>query len=201
MNLGLFIGVFFGKVTKMDTITPQVKQKMQRSLDSVHADFATVRTGKASPALVENIVIKAYGGTQPLRVMELASIHASDTKTLIITPFDHSIIGEIEHGISDAKVGLNPIVDGDYVRINLPPLSEERRLEFVKLIKQKGEGGKVIIRQIRHDGMEQAKKMENKEISEDEVIRIEKEVQKITDHFIEEIDLLAKQKEEELMKV
>ncbi|MFI5265733.1 MAG: ribosome-recycling factor, partial [Candidatus Levyibacteriota bacterium] len=111
----------------VDNIITQVNKKMQKALDIVHADFATVRTGKASPALVENIVIKAYGGTQPLRVMEVATIHASDTKTLILTPFDHSIIGEIEHGISDAKVGLNPIVDGDFIRINLPPLSEERR--------------------------------------------------------------------------
>lgn len=185
----------------MDVITPAVKVKMQKALEAVHADFATVRSGKASPALVENIVIKAYGGTQPLRVMEVATIHASDTKTLILTPFDHSIIGEIEHGISDAKVGLNPIVDGEFIRINLPPLSEERRLEFVKLIKQKGESGKVIMRQIRHDGMEQAKKLENKEISEDEVVRIEKEVQRLTDHYIAEIDTLAKQKEIELMKV
>lgn len=185
----------------MDIITPLVKQKMQKALDSVHADFATVRTGKASPALVENIIIKAYGGAQPLRVMEVATIHASDTKTLILTPFDHSIIGEIEHGISDAKVGLSPIIDGEFIRINLPPLSEERRMEFVKLIKQKGESGKVIIRHIRHEGMESAKKMENKEISEDEVVRVEKEIQKLTDHYIEEIDALAKQKEEELMKV
>lgn len=185
----------------MDVITPAVKAKMQKVLEMIHADFATVRTGKVSPALVENIVIKAYGGTQPLRVMEVATIHAVDTKTLVLTPFDHSIIGEIEHGISDAKVGLNPVVDGDIIRINLPPLSEERRLEFVKLIHQKAEQGKVMIRQVRHDGMEQAKKLENKEISEDEVVRIEKEIQRLTDHNIEQVDILAKEKEVELMKV
>lgn len=185
----------------MDDITSEVKSKMQKALDMVRADFMTVRTGKASPALVENIYIKAYGGTTPLRVMELATIHVSDAHTLILTPFDQSVIGEIEHGISDAKVGINPIVDGNLIRINLPPLSEERRLEFVKLIKQKAEQGKVMLRQIRHEGMEKAKKLENKEISEDEVVRIEKDIQHQTDHFIEEIDSIAAQKEEELMKV
>lgn len=185
----------------MDTITPEVKSKMQKAIDSARSDFATVRTGKASPSLVENIIIKAYGGATPLRVMELATIHVQDAHTLVLTPFDQSIMGEIEHGISDAQVGINPIVDGNFIRINLPPLSEERRKDFVKLIKQKAEQGKVTIRQIRHDGMEQAKKLENKETSEDEVIRLEKEIQKLTDSFIEQIDTLAAQKEEELMKV
>lgn len=185
----------------MDTITPEVKQKMQRALDAVRQDFATVRTGKASPSLVDNIMIKAYGGTAVLKVMELATIHVQDTHTLVLTPFDQSVIHEIERGIADANVGINPIVDGNFLRINLPPLSEERRREFVKLVKQKAELGKVTIRQMRHEGMEDAKKLENKEVSEDEVVRIEKEIQRLTDNFIEQIDDLANQKEAELMKV
>lgn len=185
----------------MNNILGNVRNDMQKALDVLSQDFNTVRTGKASPALVENIVIKAYGGTQPLRVQELATIHASDVHTLVITPFDASITHEIERGIADAQVGLNPIVDGQYLRINLPPLSEERRREFVKLILQKSEAGKVTLRHARHEGMEQAKKMENQDVSEDEIIRIEKEIQKLTDEFTEQIDLLAKQKEEELMKV
>lgn len=182
-------------------IQNSVKQKMQRNLDSLRADFATVRTGKASPSLVENIVIKAYGGTTPLRVMELSTIHVQDAHTLVITPFDHSVIGEIERGIADAQVGLNPIIDGNFIRINLPPLSEERRKEFVKLVSQKAEAGKVMMRQARHDGMEQAKKLEKEELSEDEVIRVEKDIQKLTDDFISQIDDLSAQKEAELMKV
>lgn len=185
----------------MNDILAQAKQKMQRVIDSVRAEFATVRTGKASPSLVDNIVIKAYGGTQPLKVMELATIHATDAHTLVITPFDHSIIAEIERGISDSNVGLNPIVDGNFLRINLPPLSEERRREFVKIIHQKSETGKVMLRQARQDGMEKAKKLETQDVSEDEIIRIEKEIQKLTDDFTEQIDNLAKQKEVELMKV
>lgn len=185
----------------MNDILAQVKQKMQRVIDSVRAEFATVRTGKASPSLIDNIVIKAYGGTQPLKVMELATIHATDAQTLVITPFDHSIMAEIEHGISEANVGLNPIIDGNFLRINLPPLSEERRREMTKLIHQKAETGKVMLRQARQEGMGRAKKLEDKDISEDEVIRIEKEVQKLTDDFTEQIDTLADQKEQELMKV
>lgn len=185
----------------MNDIINEVNQKMQRVMDVVRLDFNSVRTGKASPSLVENIVIKAYGGTQPLKVMELATIHVQDPHTLVLTPFDHSIIGEIEHGISDAKVGLSPVVDGEFIRINLPPLSEERRREFVKLIHQKAEAGKVMLRQVRQDGMGRAKKLEDQDISEDEIVRIEKEIQKLTDDFTEQIDNLASQKEEELMKV
>lgn len=185
----------------MDTVTPEVKQKMHKALEVVHGDFATVRTGKASPALVENIMIKAYGGTAVLRVLELATIHVQDVQTLVLTPFDKTVIGEIERGIADAKVGINPIIDGTIIRINLPPLSEERRLEFVKLIHTKGEQGKVQMRQIRQDGMIHAKKLADEGASEDEIERIEREVQRLTDHYIEEIEVLMKDKEVELMKV
>lgn len=184
----------------MDPIVSEVRSKMQKALEVLGHDFATVRTGKASPSLIENIVINAYGGTQPLRVMELSTIHVQDAGTLVITPFDKSIISEIEKGITNANVGLNPIVDGEILRINLPPLTEERRLELIKLIKQKSENGKVMIRQIRHEGMEDAKKKaENDNISEDEVIRIEKEIQKAADEFVEKIEKLLSEKEKELM--
>ena len=184
----------------MDNIISQVKSRMQKAIEVLHHDFATVRTGKASPSLVENIVINAYGGTQPLRVLELATIHAQDNNTLVIAPFDRSIISEIEKGISSANVGLNQIVDEQVLRINLPPLTQERRAEFVKLIKQKAEQGKVALRQIRHEGMEEAKKTaELKGHSEDEVTRIEKEVQRTTDEFTEKIDTLTSDKEKELM--
>lgn len=184
----------------MDNIVSGVRQKMQKAIDVMREDFATVRTGKASPTLVENIVINAYGGTQPLKVLELATIHVVDNNTLVISPFDKSIISEIEKGISNANVGLNPIVDGDILRINLPPLTEERRSELVKMIKQKAESGKVMLRQIRHEGMEEAKrKAKEAGHSEDEVTRMEKEIQKATDEFTEKIDALTSEKEKELM--
>lgn len=184
----------------MDPIVSGVRSKMQKAIEVMQQDFATVRTGKASPSLVENIIINAYGGTQALRVMELAIIHVQDNNTLVITPFDKSIINEIEKGITNANVGLNPIVDGDILRINLPPLTEERRLELIKLIKQKSENGKIMLRQIRHEGMEDAKKKAAADnISEDEITRIEKEVQKAVDEFIGKIDSLLSEKEKELM--
>jgi ribosome recycling factor len=184
----------------MENIVTQVRGKMQRAIDALREDFATVRTGKASPTLIENIVIPAYGGTQPLKVLELATIHVQDNTTLVISPFDKSITAEIEKGIASANVGLNPIVDGEILRISLPPLTEERRSELVKLIKQKAESGKVIIRQIRHEGMEDAKKgAKDAGHSEDEVTRIEKDIQQATDDFSEKIDQLALEKEKELM--
>lgn len=184
----------------MDQIIYDIRGKMQKAIDILREDFATVRTGKASPSLVENIVIPAYGGTQPLKVLELATIHVQDNNTIVIAPFDRSIIAEIEKGISSANVGLNPIVDGEVLRINLPPLTEERRLELTKLIKQKTEAAKVTLRQVRHEGMEDAKKIAEKEgHSEDEVTRIEKEVQKLTDDFTEKMDVVQAEKEKELM--
>ncbi len=184
----------------MDNIVTQTRQKMQKAIEVLREDFSTIRTGKASPSLVENIIINAYGGTQPLKVMELATIGVQNNTTIVIAPFDKSVTNEIEKGIASANVGLNPIVDGDILRINLPPMTEERRSEFVKLVKQKGEHGKVTLRQIRHEGMEDAKKQAEQDgHSEDEVIRIEKEIQKVTDDFTKKIDEIIAEKDHELM--
>jgi ribosome recycling factor len=183
----------------MEDIITHVKRRMERAINSLREEFATVRTGKASPSLVENIVISAYGGTQPLRVLELATIHVQDNST-VISPFDKTQIAEIEKGIAGANVGLNPIVDGEILRINLPPLTEERRQEFVRLIKQKTETGKVHLRQIRHEGMEDAKRVAKEAgHSEDEVERIEKEVQRATDDFTKKMEEMEKENEKELM--
>lgn len=184
----------------MEQVVKNVKSNMQKAFEILRQDFATVRTGKANSSLIDNIVITAYGGSEHLKVLELATIHVQDPHTLIVTPFDQSVISEIENGISNAKVGLNPIIDGSFIRISLPPLTEERRREFVKLISQKAENARVMLRQVRHEGMEDIKK-KGETVSEDEVIRAEKEIQKITDEYIEKIDTLKDQKEEELMKV
>jgi len=186
----------------MDPIISGTRERMQRAYEILRHDFATIRTGKANPSLIENIVINAYGGTQRLKVMELATIHAQDPQTLVITPFDQSVMSEIERGIFDSGVGLNPIVDRNILRITLPPLTEERRREFVKLISQKAENGKIMVRQVRHESMDEVKKMGTSgKVSEDEVKRLEKEIQRLTDEFIEKIDTLCDEKEEELMKV
>lgn len=179
-----------------------ISQQMQKVLEIIKTDLSTVRTGRAAPSLVENIVINAYAGTSKMRVLELATIGSLDAQTLVITPFDASIIGEIQKGIQETNVGLNPVIDGQVIRISIPPLSEERRQELVHLVNQKLEGGRIQVRQVRHEAMgEIKKKVTAKEISEDDVFRLEKEVQKLTDDTIGEIDALGKRKEEELMTV
>lgn len=179
-----------------------VSQSMQKVLDVIKTDLSTVRTGRAAPSLVENITINAYGGTSKMRVLELATIGSLDSQTLVVSPFDASIIGEIQKGIQEANVGLNPVIDGQLIRISVPLLSQERREELVRLVSQKLEGGRIQVRQVRHEAMEEIKKKANiKEISEDDVLRFEKEVQKLTDDTIAEIDALGKRKEEELLSI
>lgn len=178
------------------------RSQMARIVDVLRTDLSTVRTGRATPSIVENIVINAYGGTQRLRVMELATIGTTDPQTIIITPFDASIIEEIQKGIMEAQVGLNPVVDGQLIRISIPLLSGERRQELVMLVNQKLEGGRIQVRQVRHEAMDAIKKQfNNKDIGEDDVLRLEKEVQNLTDETIKTIDELGKKKEEELMQI
>jgi ribosome recycling factor len=179
-----------------------VRQNMQKIVDVIKVDLATVRTGRASPALVENVLIHAYGGTQNLKVVELAQIATQDTQTIVITPYDQSIIGEINKGLMEGNIGLTPVIDGQIIRISIPPLTEERRQQLVGLVNQKLEGGKVQIRQVRHEAINEGKKQFNaKTISEDDMFHLEKEIQRLTDDTIAEIDALGKKKEEELLQI
>ena len=183
-------------------LTSSAQANMQRVLDVLKTDLGTVRTGRAAPSLVENIVVAAYQGTQRLKVIELGQIQATDAQTIVITPYDASIIGEIHKAIMDGNVGLTPIIDGTIIRISIPPLSEERRQQLVGLVHQKLEGGKIQIRQVRHEAINDYKKQFNdKTISEDEMFHAEKEVQRITDETINELESLGKKKEEELMQI
>lgn len=182
----------------METVVKDAREHMQKALDVMVADFATVRTGKANPAIIENVIIPAYGGTAPMKLMELATIHSQDSFTLVVTPFDKSILRDIEKGLTEANLGMNPVVDESIVRLTIPPLTQERRQEFIKLIHQKSENGRIMIRQIRHEAMEDIKKLKET-VSEDEVERQEKEIQKATDDFMEKIDEMKSQKEKELM--
>ena len=183
----------------MDQIVANSKQKMQKAIEVMQQDFATVRSGKANPSMVENIMIEAYEGSY-MRVMELATVSAQDAHTLVINPYDKSIMSKIQRGIEDAEIGVSPAAAGEVIRIVLPPLTEERRRDFVKLVNQKSEQGKVMIRQLRHEAMEDIKKQENSS-SEDEVARLEKEVQKLTDEYMAKIDSMRSEKEKELMTI
>lgn len=186
----------------IDTILTQTKEKMQKSVEVTKEDLSSVRSGRATPSLVENIQISVYGGTARMKLMELATISTSDTKTIVIAPYDQSIIPEIEKGLMEANTGMTPIVDGEIIRISIPALTEERRKEFIKLAKTKIEAGKIIIRQIRQDMMHEIKKLvESKDIDEDQQKMGEKHIQDITDSMVKELDDIGLRKETELMQV
>lgn len=183
-------------------IIASTKSRMEKAFSVLKEDFATVKTGKAHPQLVENVVINAYGGSARLKIVELATIHIQDHETLLITPFDASVLRDIEKGISDSQMGLGIAVDGANVRVSIPPLTQERREEFVKLIHKKTENGKIMIRQARAESKDEIEKLKKDgHISEDDVERLEKEVQKVTDEYIGKIDDASKMKEKELMTV
>lgn len=185
----------------MDTLLTDTKTHMQKAFEILQTDFATVRTGKANPSLLENIQIQAYEGTV-LKLMELATISVQDAYTMIVTPFDQSILANIEKGIRESNTGLTPAVSGHIIRVSVPALTEERRREMVKLIHQKAENGRVMIRQSRHEAMQNIQRAEkDASISEDEKERLEKEVQKMTDEFGTKIDTLRIEKEAELMRI
>lgn len=178
------------------------KAKMQKTLDVFANDVAAIRTGRATSTLVENIEVPAYGGAQRLKVLELANITVSDSQTILISPWDGSIIGDIKKGILEANVGLTPVVDGAVLRVAVPALTSERRQEYVKLLHQKMEEARVSLRQVRHDKMGEMKRAaEAREMTEDDRIRLEKQLQDETDKFVAKIDEVGKKKEEELVTV
>lgn len=175
---------------------------MEKALEILRGEVASIRTGRATPALVENIVCLVYGGTQRLKIVELGTITTPDPNAIAITPWDQSIIGEIKRGIELANVGLTPIIDGELIRIAVPTLSAERRAEFVKLLHRHLEGGRIMVRQVRHDKMADIKRAaDEEELPEDDRFRLEEELQKITDEFIGKIEEIGEKKETELLQV
>lgn len=179
-----------------------IRSKMQLTLDVIASDIAGIRTGRATPSLVENIVCPAYGGTQRLKVMELATITAPDPAQIVINPWDKSIIGDIRKGILEANIGLNPSIDGEILRIVIPPMTTEDREKYVKLLSGKLENGKVAVRQVRADEMKNIKDgFEKKEITEDDRFAFEKKLQEITDEFVGKIDEMGEKKKVELLQI
>lgn len=172
---------------------------MDGVLAALSNDLNSIRTGRATPSLVENVIVSAYGGAQRLKVNELASITAPDTQTIVIDPWDKSIIGEIKQAILAANIGMNPNIDGEIIRISMPPLTGEDRERYIKLLSAKLENARVSVRQIRGDIMKEIKSaFEKKEITEDDKFAQEKKMQDITDEFIAKIEERGSIKEEEL---
>src|SRR3954454_5109634 len=184
----------------LDDILLEAEEKMMKTEEVVQHEFAGVRTGKASPSLVENIMVEVYGSN--MRIRELAGISTPEPRMLMIQPWDASSIHPIEKAIQKANLGLNPAVQGKFIRLVLPELSEERRLEFVKVVKKMTEDGRVAIRHVRRDSMEAVKKEEkNGGVSEEELETAEKEIQKLTDQYIGKLEGHLAHKEKEIMTV
>lgn len=177
-----------------------MKQKMTKVVEFTKGEISTIRTGRANPALVENVVIGAYGNTTKMRVMELATITVPEPQSLVISPYDQSIIGDIRRDIEAANIGVTPVIDNNVIRINFPALTQERRLEYVKLLHHKLEDGRVKVRQVRHDKMTEFKRQfEEATLTEDDRKRLEKDLQDMTDRFMAQIEEMGKSKETELM--
>jgi len=184
-------------------ILAATQEHMKKAVEFVLHEFNAVRTGKASPALVEgvNISVSIYGGTH-MKLKQLAAISTPDSRTLYVQPHDPSTLQDVERGLRESNLGLNPIADGKRLRIPVPELSSERRKEMVKLIKQMAEEGKVRVRGARRDGMEAAKAGEKAgTLTEDDLKRVEKDIQAATDASVKEIDQHTAHKEKEILTV
>ena len=181
-------------------ILKQSEDKMHKAVEVVRQELVKIRTGKATTALLDGIKVDYYGTAMSLNQVANVSVH--DVHTIAIQPWDKNMVHPIEKAIIAANLGLNPVGDGNAVRVPIPPLNEERRKELVKLVKKFAEEGKIAVRNVRRDSIEHLKKSEKAEhFSEDERKRAETEVQKMTDKFIKDIDTLIVVKEKEIMEV
>ena len=181
------------------SIKKNAEERMDKTLQALRRDLATLRAGRASPALLEKVQAEYYGAMMP--VNQLGSITTPDPRTLVIQPWDKSALAAIERAILKSDLGLTPVNDGEVIRISIPPLTEERRMELVKSTRKLGEEAKVAIRNIRRDANDEIKKKEKSEISEDESRRYQEDIQKLTDRFIAEIDKMLAAKEKEITEL
>jgi ribosome recycling factor len=182
-----------------EQILSECREKMNKTIESLKKDFTRVRTGRASTALLDGIKVKCYETQMPLD--QVASLSVPESRLITVKPWDPSIIAEIEKAILKSELGLTPVNDGKIIRIPVPPLSEARRKELAKLAKKMAEEGKIAVRSHRREANEMLKELKNdKEISEDELYRIQDEVQKVTDEFIKKIDELTAEKEKEIIE-
>lgn len=184
----------------MKEVMQITKEKMQKSIHVLESDYASIRAGRANPAVLDKIMVDYYGVETPIN--QMAAISVSEARVLVIQPWDMSTLKNIEKAIQVSDLGINPTNDGKVLRITFPPLTEERRRDIVKQIHKLAEDTKVAVRSIRRDSMEKFKAMKkNSEITEDDLKDCEKEVQNLTDKFCLEIEKIAKDKEKEIMSV
>lgn len=184
----------------MDTLFAKTKQRMEKCVDSLENDFASIRAGRANPAILNKVRVDYYGTPTP--VNEVASITVSEATNLIIKPWDSSLLKVIERAINESDIGINPQNDGQVLRLLFPKLTEDRRKEICKDISKRAESAKVAMRSVRRDSIDEVKKMKkNNEITEDDVKNAEKKIQDITDKFTKIVDEISQKKEEEILSL
>ncbi len=180
-------------------ILHETEDKMKKTIEAAMREFGSIRTGRASPSLVEGIHVEYYGTPTPLK--QLATISAPDARLIVIQPWDISILAEVEKAISKSDLGITPNNDGKLIRISIPQLSKERREELAKLVKKMAEDSRISLRTIRRDANEHVKKLKNDgKITEDDSFKTQEEIQKLTDRHIEKIEQILKDKEKEIME-
>jgi ribosome recycling factor len=184
----------------IDDILDEYRERMVKSVEALQEDLLTLRTGRASPALVEKLPVEYYGSMMPLN--QLASIAVPEPRLLVIKPWDASVLSEIERALFKSDLGLTPMSDGKLIRLSIPRLTEERRRDLAKLVSKRVEEARVAVRNLRRDALQDLKDFEKEKlISEDDFFHGKDEVQKLTDEFVKEIDEIGKRKEAELMEI
>ena len=184
----------------IEEIQADAKQRMQKSIDALSNELSKVRTGRANARLLDHVMVEYYGNKVPIN--QAATVAVEDARTIAVTPWENSIVPDVEKAIISSDLGLNPTTAGNVIRITMPPLTEERRKDLVKVVKSEAEKGRIAIRNIRRDANADFKELlKEKEISQDEDHQAQDEIQKLTDAFISEIETILEQKEKDLMEV
>ncbi|CCZ56624.1 ribosome-recycling factor [Clostridium sp. CAG:1219] len=177
-----------------------LEDKMKKAIEHLEEEYSTIRAGRANPAILNKVQVEYYGALTPIN--QVGSISVPEARQILITPWDRTVLSAIEKAINKAEIGVNPINDGSCIRLNFPELNEERRKELVKEVKKLAENGKVAVRNVRRDGMEMVKaEQKNGDITEDELKFLEEKIQKMTDNYVEKIDVVSENKEKEVMEV
>jgi ribosome recycling factor len=183
----------------LDDVYNELRDRMNKAVETLESEYKRLRTGRASTSLVDGIKVDYYGSPNPLS--QLATLTIPDPRTIMIQPWDTSVVGDIEKAIQKSELGLNPMNDGKVIRISIPPLTAERRRDLVKVVKKKSEESKVAVRNIRRDLNEKIKDLKkDKKVSEDEQFRAQDEIQKITDDYVKKIDSVYGTKEKEILE-
>ncbi|KGP63616.1 ribosome-recycling factor [Legionella norrlandica] len=184
----------------INEIKQDSEKRMKKTIEALHTEMSKIRTGRANASLLDHVMIDYYGSPTPLN--QVANITTSDSRTILVTPWEKSMVAAIEKAILNSDLGLNPATAGAAIRVPMPPLTEERRKELIKVVRHEGEQGKVSIRNIRRDANNQFKELvKEKAISEDDERRAAEVIQKLTDKYIAEVDALLAEKEKDLMEI